>query len=133
MGRLTVHLEKATNVADKDLFGESDPYVRFDLKQDNWGRDHDYGFQRSSVKKNERNPVYNETFVFNNVPTLNNMVLKVRVLDDDFGSRDDKVGHCNIKLEDLGLTSSPMAIERVFDRNVLAKNGMVYLKLSYDA
>jgi hypothetical protein len=77
--------------------------------------------------------VHNETFVFNNIPTLNNMVLKVRILDDDIGSRDDKVGHCNIKLEDLGLTSSPMAIERVVDRNVLAKNGMVYLKLSYDA
>jgi Ca2+-dependent lipid-binding protein len=132
MGRLTVHLEKVTNLADKDVVGKTDPYVRFDLKQDNLIGDHDYGFQRSSVKKNETNPVYDETFIFNNVPTLNNMVLKVRIMDDDFGSRDDKVGQCKIKLEDLGLTSSPMAIERVVDRNVFTKNGMVHLKLSYD-
>jgi Ca2+-dependent lipid-binding protein len=131
MGRLTVFLEKVDNLADKDLVGKTDPFVRFDLEQDNLIGDRDYGFQRSSVKKNDRNPVYNETFIFNNIPTLNNMVLKVRILDDDIG-RDDKVGHCKIKLEDLGLTSSPMSIDRVVDRNLLAKNGRVHLKLSYD-
>jgi Ca2+-dependent lipid-binding protein len=131
MGRLTIFLEKATNIADKDLIGKTDPYVRFELEQDNLIGDHDYGFQRSSVKKDDTNPEYNETFIFNNIKTLNNLVLKVRILDDDFAG-DDKVGYCKIKLEDLGLTSSPMAIERVVDRNLLTKNGMVYLKLSYD-
>ncbi|KAG7342855.1 C2 domain containing protein [Nitzschia inconspicua] len=132
MGRLTVHLDRVSNIADKDVLGKTDPYVRFELKQDNFGRDHDYGFQRSSVKKNDVNPVYDETFVFNNIPTLNNMVLKVKILDDDIGSRDDKVGHCTIKLEDLGLSSSPMVVERVVDRNLISKNGRVHLKLSYD-
>jgi Ca2+-dependent lipid-binding protein len=132
MGRLTIHLDRVSNLADADVLGMTDPYVRFELKQDNWGRDHDLGSQRSSIKKNEVNPVYDETFIFNNVPTLDNMVLKVRIMDDDVGSRDDKVGHCNIKLEELGLTSSPMVVERVVDRNMLRKNGRVHLRLSYD-
>jgi Ca2+-dependent lipid-binding protein len=132
MGRLTIHLDRASNLADTDVLGMTDPYVRFELKQDNWGRDHDLGSQRSSIKKNEINPVYDETFIFNNVPTLDNMVLKVKIMDDDVGSRDDKVGHCNIKLEELGLTSSPMVVERVVDRNMFRKNGRVHLRLSYD-
>ena len=135
MGVLTVFLDKATNLADTDIIGKTDPYVRFDLKQDNWGPlDKDFGYQRSSVKSNNLNPVYGETFTWNQVPSdLKNMVLKVRVMDEDFGSRDDKVGHCTIKLGDLGLSSRPMTVDRVIDRNLLTKNGMIHLKLSFTA
>jgi hypothetical protein len=61
------------------------------------------------------------------------MVLKVRIRDQDFFTRDDSVGHCYIQLKELGLTSSPMAIERVVDQNYITKDAMVYLKLSYDS
>jgi len=133
MGVLTVFLEKASNLADTDLIGKTDPYVRFDLKQDNWVRDQDYGYQISSNKPNDLNPVYNETFVWHNIPDLKNMVLKVRVMDEDIGSRDDRVGNCTIKLEDLGLSRSMMKVDRVIDRNLLTKNGMIHLKMSYVA
>jgi Ca2+-dependent lipid-binding protein len=130
MGRLTIYLDKATNLQRKDRFSQSDPYVRFDLKHRNLIRD--YGFQRSSAKKNERNPIYNETFVFDNIPALYDVVLKVRIRDKDLFTRDDTVGRCDINLNDLRLTSTPMSIERIVDRNYITKDAMVYLKLSYE-
>lgn len=36
MGMLTIYLDKITNLANADLFTASDPYVRFELEQDNW-------------------------------------------------------------------------------------------------
>ena len=35
MGVLTVKLVKATHLADKDLAGKTDPYVKLELEQDN--------------------------------------------------------------------------------------------------
>jgi len=130
-GVLTIFLDRAENLADKDVFSKTDPYVRFEIEQDNWLRDYDHGFQVSSKKKDDLNPVYGETFTFN-LKTLKNMVLKVKIMDDDgVLSRDDKVGGCKIKLEPLGLTSYPQDIERVIDRNIFTKNGKIFLKLSY--
>merc|ERR1712224_674897 len=115
-----------------DFIGKTDPYVRFELKQDNWVRDHDYGYQISSCKKNDLNPVYGETFTWNNLPTdLTNMVLKVRIMDEDFGSRDDKVGYCKIKLDELGLGRNWVQVDRVIDRNIFTANGMIHLRMSY--
>jgi len=93
-------------------------------------RDIDYGYQVSSRKKNERNPVYDETFTFN-IPTLRNMVLTCKVLDEDIGSSDDDVGKCKIKLEKLGLSHSPTDVERVIDRNIFSKNGKIHMRLAY--
>jgi len=83
-----------------------------------------------SRKSNDLNPVYNETFKFT-IPTLKNMVLTCKVLDEDIGSRDDKVGKCKIKLEDIGLSETPTVIDRVIDWNIFSANGMIYLSLSY--
>jgi Ca2+-dependent lipid-binding protein len=35
MGVLTVKVIKATNLADKDFVGKTDPYVQIELEQDN--------------------------------------------------------------------------------------------------
>ena len=101
---LHILLQKCTNLADDDTIGKSDPYVRFELEQDNTFRDKDYGKKCSSKKKDELNPEYNEEFTFSDIPTLHNMVLKVKVMDDDIFS-DDKVGKCKIKLDKIGFTS----------------------------
>lgn len=130
MGILKVRLVKATNLADKDLFGKTDPYVRLELEQDNIFRDHDYGYQVSSKKRNELNPVWNEDFVFN-IPTLDNMVLTLKVFDEDIGSRDDKCGKCKIKLEHEGISRTPKRIEKTVDRNLLRKNGKIVVEISY--
>jgi len=129
MGVLTVRLVKATNLADKDLAGKTDPYVIMELEQDNMLRDKDYGSQRSSTKKGDVNPEWDETFTFN-IPTLNNMELSLKLFDDDVG-RDDKCGRCKINLEKEGLSASPKRIERTIDRNLLRANGKIEVEISY--
>lgn len=130
-GVLTIFLDRATNLANKDVFSKTDPYVRFEIEQDNWLRDYDHGHQISSKKQDDLNPVYGETFYFN-LKTLKNMVLKIKIMDDDgFLSRDDRVASCKIKLNDLGLTQHPVDVEKVIDRNIFTKNGKIFLKLSY--
>lgn len=130
MGALTILLEKVDNLRDGDLIGKSDPYVVFELKQDNFVLDKHFGKQESSHKSNVLSPVYNETFHFSEIPSLNNMVLSVTIMDDDIGG-DDKLGSCKIKLENLGLTTTPKNVEHVVDRKLFRSNAVIHLKLSY--
>jgi len=129
MGVLTVYLDKITGLQDEDTLGKSDPYVKFELEQDNLFFDKDYGEQKSSKKKDDLNPEYGETFEFE-IPTLNNMVLTCKVMDDD-PLFDDKIGKCKIKLEDMPLSEEPMGIDRVIDDNWFSKDAVMYLRLSY--
>ncbi|KAL7551401.1 hypothetical protein ACHAWF_017844 [Thalassiosira exigua] len=129
MGILTVFLDKATNLKDTDIIGKSDPYIILSLEQDNYFKDKDYGYARSTTKRDELNPVYHETFHFN-VPTLKNMVLTVKVVDEDIMS-DDKMGNCKIKLGALELDSSPMKVTKKVYNRMFGKDSYVHLKLSY--
>lgn len=130
-GVLTIYLDRLSNLANKDLLSKSDPYVRLSLEQDNWIRDIDHGTQVSGRKTGDLNPVYNEVFHFN-LPTLRNMVLKVKVMDDDGGfTSDDALGSCRIKLWELNLSRSPQSVERVIDRNAFSRNGKCHLRLAY--
>ena len=129
MGVLTVFLDKITNLADEDNIGKSDPYVKFELEQDNMIFDKDFGEQSSSKKKDESNPEYDEVFEFE-IPTLNNMVLTCKVMDDD-PLFDDKIGKCKIELEDMDLSEEPTGIDRVVDDNWFSKDATIYLRLSY--
>ena len=130
MGVLTIFLEKVDNLRDGDLIGKSDPYVVFELKEDNFVLDKHFGKQESSHKSNVLSPVYNETFHFSDIPSLNKMLLTVKVMDDDFGD-DDKLGSCKIKLENLGLTTTPKHVEQAVDRKLFRSNAVIHLKLSY--
>lgn len=129
MGILKVYLEKVTNLADDDHIGDSDPYVKFELEQDNMVFDKDFGDQKSSKKKDEPNPVYGEEFEFV-IPDLNNMVLSCKVMDDDIVG-DDKIGKCKFNLEDMDLTETPTAVEKTVDDNWFSKDAQIFLKLSY--
>jgi len=106
MGVLTIYLDKATNLKDKDAIGKSDPYIKFSLEQDNMILDKDYGSKKSTTKKGDLDPVYGETFTFD-IPSLKNMELKIKVMDDDIVS-DDKMGKSKIKL-DKSVQSIPWA------------------------
>mmetsp|Transcript_12060 Transcript_12060/g.18191 ORF Transcript_12060/g.18191 Transcript_12060/m.18191 type:complete len:91 (+) Transcript_12060:452-724(+) len=65
-----------------------------------------------------------------NIPTLDNMELTVKVMDDDV-LKDDKMGKCKIKLEKLGLSDSPTPLrEKVYNR-VFGDDSYVFLTLTY--
>ena len=122
-------LHKITNLVDTDTFGKADPYVKFHLEQDNWMFDKNFGKVTSTKKQGELNPVYEEEFTFE-VPSLKNLVLRVKVMDDD-PIFDDKMGSCTVNIEELNLTDEPLGIERVVDKNLISKDARIYLKLSY--
>ena len=59
MGVLTVHLDKITDLLDKDSIGTKEPYVRFELSQKQMlGSNKDFGKNYSSKKKGEMHPVF---------------------------------------------------------------------------
>ena len=93
--------------------------------------DKDFGYQKSSIKQGDLNPVWNEDFVFSNVPDLDNMVLTLKVMDSDIGSKDDKCGKCKIKLEHEGISSQPKRFVKTIDRNLIRANGTITVDISY--
>jgi hypothetical protein len=56
----------------------------------------------------------------------------IKVWDDDLGM-DDKMGSCKIRLEELGLTATPLGTDRVIDNNLIRKDARIFLRLSWDA
>lgn len=128
MTKLTVHLSQVTNLSG-GAFDEADPYVKFEIERDNLLFDEDFGEMVSSKKKDEANPVFNETFRFE-LPDLKNMELKCTVMDSDLG-KDDKLGKCKIKLDELDLTSEPHDVRRKVDNNLFADDSWIHLKLTW--
>ena len=118
---------QVTDITDSEPgFGKSDPYVTFYLEKNKLLFDKGYGKQSSSVKKNNLNPVYGETFAFSSVDAMKNMELYVKILDSDHGL-DDFLGKAKVFLEDLGLNETPKEVV-VPVQNRKAK---IYLKLSF--
>jgi Ca2+-dependent lipid-binding protein len=130
MGVLTVYLDKIRNLKDNDGIGRSDSYVKFHLEKDNILFDKGYGKQTSSTKPNTCNPEFGETFTFENIPSLDNMVLHVKVMDDDIGL-DDKLGYCKINLEKLNPSADGSSIETVIGDRLIARDAKIFLTISY--
>ena len=88
MATLKVVLVKCANLKDDDAGqGLSDPYVEFEVHGQR---------EKSSVKQNNLNPVWHETFLFRDVPKHMHD-LHVKVMDSDT-VRDDKLGQCLLLL-----------------------------------
>jgi len=75
--------------------------------------------------------VYGETFVWDDVPSLKNLTLWVKVMDDD-PIKNDKLGKCKIKIEDIGVGPAPTGVERTVDANLFSKNAKIYLQISWE-
>lgn len=134
MGIVTVTLEKIMHLRDGDGIGKSDPYVVFELEKSRIGFDKKYGKKESSKKANTCNPVYNETFTWHDVETLDNVKLYIKVWDDDIG-KDDKLGQVVVDLEHACLSSTPREIVSVVDAKrfkILAgQEATIHMKISY--
>lgn len=85
MGKLTIFLDKCTNLKDSDgMFNGSDPYVVFDVEKDNWGPlDTKFGKKTSTKKQGEQSPVYGETFEWEgDFPAdMKNMRCHIKIMD----------------------------------------------------
>ena len=93
--------------------------------------DKNYGERKSTVKMNDLNPVYNETFEFDAIPSLEKLVLFVKLMDKDTTS-DDKIGKCEIKCDTLDLFSGdPYELEKTVDSNFFSENAKIYLTLTW--
>uniref|UniRef100_A0A7S3L3W1 C2 domain-containing protein n=1 Tax=Amphora coffeiformis TaxID=265554 RepID=A0A7S3L3W1_9STRA len=131
MGVLTVVLERIDHLRDKDALGggASDPYVKFELEQDNLVLDKDFGKKQSSIKKDDCSPVYNETFTWE-IPTLKNMKLWVKVMDEDRGM-DDTLGKACLDLEKFKPTSAFKSTDLLLDKNMVKRDAVMFLKVKY--
>lgn len=137
MGKLTIFLDKVTNL-DNDDDGDAgnnskrDTFVVLRLAHDGELLEKKH---KSSKKGNAVNPVYGETFCFEDLPDdgLAKYDLKVLVKDDD-PAVDEKLGFCKIHLHKLDLTNEPKEVKKKIDRRDVGvgKDAHVYLKLSFE-
>ena len=78
----------ADNLAKKDIFGASDPYVRIDLVANNG--DEVIDSVLTKTKKRTLNPKWEEEFMFRVKPNDHKLVLEV--FDENRLTRDDFLG-----------------------------------------
>jgi len=129
---LTVVVVKITNLkSGMDTAGESDPYAVLELVKSGMISDKSFGEYTTSVKMNDLNPEYNETFKFEGVPDLEKMMLKVKVFDKDT-KKDDKLGKTDIDLSDYDLFSGDTYEGNwTIDSSVFSKKARIHLTLQY--
>uniref|UniRef100_A0A1I8HAC0 WW domain-containing protein n=1 Tax=Macrostomum lignano TaxID=282301 RepID=A0A1I8HAC0_9PLAT len=91
MPTLQVTIVRAQNLAKKDIFGASDPYVKISVYTNRES-------QSATTKTIKRtlNPVWNQTFRFPNV--TNSHVLDAEVYDANRITKDDFLGQLNLPL-----------------------------------
>ena len=95
-GLLIVRLLRGTDLPNLDLLSKTDPFVEFQLGERK---------QKSKTKRNELNPVWNETLSLN-VRSLSETLI-VKVFDEDRFSN-TFVGQAVVPLDDLTHDGEPM-------------------------
>ncbi|XP_052900364.1 E3 ubiquitin-protein ligase Nedd-4-like isoform X1 [Anopheles moucheti] len=94
---LRIKVIAGLQLAKKDIFGASDPYVRIDVNQING--DATVLSKFTKTKKRTLNPKWNEEFILRVKPTEHKLVLQV--FDENRLTRDDFLGMVEISLEQL--------------------------------
>ncbi|XP_071829284.1 synaptotagmin-7-like isoform X4 [Apostichopus japonicus] len=97
---LEVRVIKAQALPAKDFSGTSDPFVKILLLPDKKTK------LETQVKRKNLNPVWNETFLFQDYPyaKVQERILHMQVLDYDRFSRNDPIGEVNQPLSEVDLT-----------------------------
>merc|ERR1711862_190402 len=117
------------NRKKRDFVNKSDPYVKLEVEKDRWGPHKSFGKYRSTIKKNDlNNPVYEESFTFNDILSLENMQLKAKVKISD-----KKLGDCKIKLDKIRLDSGiPHTDLWKIDHRIFRKNAYIFLTITWN-
>ncbi|KAG0053884.1 hypothetical protein BGZ83_000281 [Gryganskiella cystojenkinii] len=119
-GNLFVKLNKATNLADKDLFGKSDPFIEMWL---------DSKYKQRSKDTKGLNPTFNETFCFYVRPGQD--TLYVKAVDRD-PLKNDKIGQASIPLSSVFQNGKLGAQDYKMPKWLgLSDNGSLNLQLQY--
>lgn len=89
IGRITVVILKGRDLKAKDITGSSDPYVKIWLMHGQKRLEK----KKTTIKKRNLNPVFNESFVFD-VPLerIRDTCMQVTVMDYDNFSQNDMIG-----------------------------------------
>ncbi|XP_015603684.1 E3 ubiquitin-protein ligase Nedd-4 isoform X2 [Cephus cinctus] len=95
--RLRLKVIAGHQLAKKDIFGASDPYVRVDLNTINGDETVDSALTKT--KKKTLNPVWEEEFIFRVKPAEHKLVLQV--FDENRLTRDDFLGMVELTLINL--------------------------------
>ncbi|XP_054277378.1 E3 ubiquitin-protein ligase Nedd-4-like isoform X2 [Macrosteles quadrilineatus] len=95
--RLRLRVISGHQLAKKDIFGASDPYVRIDLNTVNG--DETIDSVLTKTKKKTLNPTWNEEFIFRVKPAEHKLVLQV--FDENRLTRDDFLGMVELTLINL--------------------------------
>lgn len=94
---LRLKVVRGHQLAKKDIFGASDPYVRIDLNTLN--DDETIDSVLTKTKKKTLNPTWNEEFVFHVKPSDHKLVLQV--FDENRLTRDDFLGMVELNIQNL--------------------------------
>ena len=100
----------ADNLAKKDIFGASDPYVRIDLVTNNG--DEVVDSVLTKTKKRTLNPKWDEEFLFRVKPSEHKLVLEVfdenRLTRDDFLGKNQDIESENKLMSNSGRVELPL-------------------------
>eukprot|EP00754_Rhynchopus_humris_P009533 Rhum_TRINITY_DN14031_c1_g1::Rhum_TRINITY_DN14031_c1_g1_i1::g.66956::m.66956 len=91
MGKVDIRVVECKNLANKDRFGKSDPYIKLTVA----GKT-----EKTVVAKNDLNPKYDAKFSFG-VADEKNASLLIEVFDKDTLTADDPMGNYTVNLSAL--------------------------------
>ncbi|KAG4200025.1 hypothetical protein ERO13_A05G185400v2 [Gossypium hirsutum] len=94
LGILDVTVVRAVKLQRKDLLGKSDPYVKLNLREEK------VAFKKTTVKRSNLNPEWNEEFSFV-IKDPATQVLELRVYDWDQVGTHEEMGLNVVPLKDL--------------------------------
>ncbi|CAF1396618.1 unnamed protein product [Rotaria sp. Silwood1] len=122
MAQLQVNVIEGKNLKQKDRFSGNDAFIEIYL-------DNIHQKQKTKVKQNSNNPIWNESFVFNHLQDQH--ILHINIYDEDT-IKNEKIGSLQIdlhRLYDNGHIDDWFNIE---DKHGIQSQGQIHLSLHYE-
>jgi len=124
VGKLKVNIGDCSGLDDADFTGTTDPYAYVQID----GCD----AQQTEKKEGTINPDWNQDLFFEVENPLTKIV-KITIYDDDTFSRDDKIGYCEVPLNELKVGAGEVPYEKTVDWRFLGLVKQATLRFSLEA